>query len=108
MIRLTKVSKSRYFAGSASVSCLISFLESLRRAGAGSEAAAFASVPVETLAPGDVGTAPVDASVGGGGSAGLSAGFYAVLSAGFLAVFSGFFCGLGMSAVGRLVPVGGQ
>src|SRR5262252_3589446 len=72
MMRLTKVRKSLYFIGRASSSCLISFLESLRRAGAGNE---FASAPVETFAPGEVATAPVDGPVGGAGA------FLSVLSA---------------------------
>src|SRR5262245_40272620 len=97
MIRLTTVRKSRYFWWTGSVSCLISFLESLRRAGAGVEAAA--SAPVETLAPGDVATAPVDASVGGGAS---------VLSAVFSAVFSAsFFSDPGLSTVSGLAPAEG-
>src|SRR4030095_7091218 len=94
MIRLTKVKKSRYFWGSASVSCLISFLESLRRAGAGVEAAA--SAPVETFAPGDVGTAAVVASVGGGGASGV-----------FSAVFSAAFSDPGLSTVSGLAPADG-
>ena len=54
MIKSTSVTKSRYFWGSASVSCLISFLESLRLAATGPEVEA--SAPLATLADGDVGT----------------------------------------------------
>src|SRR5262249_35309959 len=55
MINSTSSRKSRYCCGSASVSCLISFLESLRCVGAGPEDAACAVLSV-AFADGDAGT----------------------------------------------------